>query len=460
MSALPAGAVPAPLTRELAAFAVAMTRDGAPAEALPVVRLGFTDCAAVLLAGREEPVTRSLLAYVRGRGGNAESRLLLGEERTSAPAAALVNASAAHALDLDDYAFANHPSAVLVPAVLAIAETTGADGRAMAAAYVAGYEAWAALMAREPDHLHGKGWHPTGLFGPIAAAVAAAVLLRLDEDRARDAVAIAASHSGGIMANFGTPTKPYHGGKAAEAGLVAALLAKNGIFGGPAAIEDRLGLLAALSPAGRVDRTTPMGLGREWRILKARLNIKKYPTVGASQRTIDSVVAWRRANSVDPARIVQVVPRISAKQAAVMNFHRPQTALEAKFSLEFVVAAALLRGKLGLAEMTDAFAAAPETQALMAKVAIEKTEIYDPTYPIAAPEDFVRIRLDDGSEHVTPPVKRATGHADRPLETAELWAKFVDCAAATGVGEAAARRLFDTMQTIDSQPSAASVALG
>ncbi|MCC7272895.1 MAG: MmgE/PrpD family protein [Alphaproteobacteria bacterium] len=459
MSAVAVEALPAPLTREIAEFAVRIGREGPPPEALPVVRLGFTDCAAVLLAGRGEPVTRSLTSYVRARGGTAESRMLLGAERTSAPLAALLNASAAHALDWDDYAFANHPSAVLVPAILAVADTTGADGTAMAAAYVAGYEAWAALMAREPDHLHGRGWHPTGLFGPIAAAVAAAVLLRLDADRARDAVAIAASHAGGIMANFGTPTKPYHGGKAAEAGITAAMLARHGLWGGAAAIEDRLGLLAALSPAGRVDRTTPMGLGREWRILKARLNIKKYPTVGASQRTIDSVVAWRRANAVDTARVVRVVPRISAKQAAVMPFHRPRNGLEAKFSLEFVVSAALLRGRLGLQEMTDGFVTSPEMQALMAKVEIERTEIYDPTYPIAAPEDFVRIRLDDGSEHVTPPVARATGHADRPLEPAELWTKFVDCAASAGVDEPAARRLFATMQAIDAQPSTAGIAV-
>jgi 2-methylcitrate dehydratase PrpD len=448
---------PAPLTKEIADFIASMGHGRLPRDALPVVRMGFTDCAAVLLVGRGEPVTTTLLEFVRAQGGKPESRLLLGSERAPANYAALVNASSAHALDWDDYAFANHPSAVLAPTILAVAETTGADGMTMSAAYVAGYEVWASLMAREPDHLHSKGWHPTGLFGPLAAAAASAVLMGLDATKARHAIAIAASHAGGIMANFGTPTKPYHGGKAAEAGIVAARLARHGLIAGAAAIEDRLGLLAALSPAGRVDRTTPLRLGEDWRILKSRLNIKKYPTVGASQRTIDSVLAWRATRAIDAARIRKVVPRISLKQSAVMPFHRPQTGLEAKFSLEFVVAAALLRGRLGTAEVSDAFVASREVQDLMAKVDIETTEDYDPTYPIAAKEDFVRIVLSDGEEILTPPIKRATGHADRPLSDAELWTKFSDCARAAGVSADRTQRLFDQMQSIDRLGSAAEV---
>ena len=446
---------PAPLTREIAEFAASILDRGVPDEALATVRLGFTDCAAVLIAGRGEASTRAVLAFARGQGGRDESRLLLGRERLPARLAALVNSTAAHALDWDDYAFANHPSAVLVPTILAVADGTGVHGRAMAGAYVAGYEVWAALMAREPDHLHSKGWHPTGLFGPIAAAVAAAVLLRLDPGRARHAVAIAASHAGGVMANFGTSTKPYHGGKAAEAGITAARLAEAGLDAGEHAIEDRLGLLAALSPAGRVDRSSAMDVGRRWRILEAGLNIKKYPTVGASQRTIDSVLALEPR--VDPTRVRKLIPWISVKQAAVMPFHRPRTGLEAKFSLEFATAAPLLRGKVGLAELADDFVRSSDLQALMDKVEIETTEVYDPDYPVAAHEARVRIVLDDGTELTTPPVRRATGHAEVPLPLEQIWRKFADCAAAAGIADAPARRLFDEMQRIDRLESAASV---
>ena len=446
---------PAPLTREIAEFAAGIRTRGIPAEALATVRLGFTDCAAVLLAGRAEHATQAVLTFARGEGGHKESRLLLGNERLPARLAALVNSTAAHALDWDDYAFANHPSAVLVPTILAVAEASGGDGLAMAQAYVAGYEVWSAMMAREPDHLHSRGWHPTGLFGPIAAATAAAVMMRLDARQARDAVAIAASHAGGVMANFGTSTKPYHGGKAAEAGITAARLARSGLDAGERAIEDRLGLLAALSPAGRVDRTTPMRLGQRWRILDSKLNIKKYPTVGASQRTIDSILAL--TPRIDPARVRKLIPWISVKQSAVMPFHRPRTALEAKFSLEFATAAPLLRGKLGLAELSDDFVRSPELVALMAKVEAEKTEIYDPAYPVAAHEAWVRVQLDDGTEVKTPPVARATGHADLPLPLEAIWGKFADCAAAAGVTPAVTRALFDTMQRIDRLDSAAAI---
>ena len=364
--------------------------------------------------------------------------------------AAMVNATAAHALDWDDYAFAVHPSAILVPTTLAVAETVGSAGAEIAAAYVAGYEVWAHVMAREPDRLHDRGWHPTGLFGPLAAAAATAVLMRLDAPTAAAAIAIAASHAGGLMANFGTMTKPYHGGKAAEAGIVAARLAAAGLTAGPTAIEDRLGLLQVLSPAGRADVTTPLDdLGRRWRILETRLNVKKYPTVGASQRMIDSVVAFRRISDFDAEAVVRLRPLVSRKFAAVMPFHRPQTALEAKFSLEFCVAAGLLRGKVGLAELDDRFVRSEALQRLMAKVEPVITDEFDPTYPAAAPADYVDIDLADGRTLRTPPVKRATGHADAPLPIADIERKFAECADVAGVAPARAKALFDQLQTID-----------
>ena len=445
---------PHPMTREIAEFVAAIAKAPPPVAAIDVVRLGFTDCLAVLLAGFDEGSTKSVVAFAKSERAQGDCRLLLGKDTTSPRLAALVNATAAHALDWDDYAFANHPSAVLVPTILAVAEARGASGRTMALAYVAGYETWAALMAREPDHLHSKGWHPTGLFGPIAATAATAVVLGLDAVTARHAIAIAASHAGGIMANFGTGTKPYHGGKAAEAGITAALLAQNGLDAGARAIEDRLGLLAVLSPAGRVDRTSPLGLGKNWAILKQRLNIKKYPTVGASQRTIDSILAHLAKHPIDPQRVRRLRPFLSEKQAAVMPFHQPKTALEAKFSLEFITAAPFLRGRFGLDEVSDAFVTSPDVVALMRKVEIDMTTVYDPEYTVAAPEAYVTVELDDGTTVRTPPIRRATGHAEVPLPTAAIWEKFLDCATSAGMAEPAARRLFDSAQRVDQLPNA------
>lgn len=441
---------PAPLTRQLGEFVARIARDGVPDATLPIVRLGFTDCIAVLLAGEDEPVSDIVRRYVVGLGGLPESSICLSDTRAPAHLAALVNATVAHALDWDDYAFAVHPSAILVPVTWAVAESLGASGARAAAAYVAGYEVWAHVMAREPDRLHDRGWHPTGLFGPLAAAAATSVLMGLDAQKSAAAIAIAASHAGGLMANFGTMTKPYHGGKAAEAGIVSARLAAAGMSAGAAAIEDRLGLLQVLSPAGRADVTTPFDdLGARWRILETKLNVKKYPTVGASQRMIDSILAYRRAHAIDPAQIKRLRPLISRKFAAVMPFRTPQTALEAKFSLEFCVAAALIGGRMGLAELSDGYVRSPAIQHAMALVEPVITDEFDPTYPAAAPADYLDIDFADGTTQRTPPVRRATGHADAPLGVEEIWRKFAQCAGVAGIADDRARVLFDRLQAID-----------
>ena len=422
--------------------------------ALDVVRLGFTDCAGVILAGLREDVVQRLTGYVRGKGGHGEARLLFGEPRANAAQAALVNATAAHALDYDDYAFTNHPSAVLAPTVMAAAALVGASGQRMAAGYIVGYEVWADLMRREPDHLHSKGWHPTAVFGPVAAAAAASTVMGLDARRATHAVALAASFAGGVMENFGTMMKPYHGGRAAESGVTAAALAGVGLAASATAIEGERGLLRALSPNGRVDLETPPPFGRSWRIETLRLNIKKYPTVGASQRSIDSVLTYTKANPLDPNRIVRVTPCVSAKHAAVMPFHRPRTALEAKFSLEFAVASALRYGAVGLAQLADPVVGDPDLQALIAKVHVRAGETYDPDYPGAAPTDHVEITLDDGRTVTTPAIRRARGHADHPLSGSELRAKFDDCAAHGGIAPPASGPLYDAMQRIDALDNA------
>jgi len=284
----------------------------------------------------------------------------------------------------------------------------------------------------------------------VGAAVAAAVLMGLDEAACRNAVSLAASFAGGLMANFGSMAKPIHAGRAAQSGIAAARYAAAGLEASPDTIENPLGLMRALSPGGAVNLSRPFEHDRkDWLIDRMALNIKKSPTVGASQRTIDGLLALRAQQPIDPNAVRELVPLVSTRHALVMLFHAPKTALEAKFSLEFVVAAAILRGKVGLAELNDAFVQSPEVQALMRKVRIETTEEIAPDYPNAAPADFVRVIMNDGTERITEKVRRATGHADLPLSTEQLWAKFTDCAEGASLPPALARRLFDAMQRID-----------
>ncbi len=221
--------MPAPLTRSLGRFVSELRYESLPRAALDVVRIGFTDCVAVMFAGIDEPVARIVGESLGTRGTVGEASLYLGSEFASAAEAALANAVAGHALDYDDVALAGHPSVVLVPAILAEAEALGAGGREAAAAYVAGYEVWAHLVERDKDAYHRKGWHPTAVLGPLAAAAACANLRKLDAAKATQALGMAASMSAGVVANFGTMTKPLQAGRAASSGVTAARLADAGL---------------------------------------------------------------------------------------------------------------------------------------------------------------------------------------------------------------------------------------
>src|SRR5262249_39203802 len=212
-----------PLTQELGQFAAALSFDRLPEQAIETARLGIIDTIATMIAGAHDPAPQLLRRGLDPTSGPAS--LYFSGDNCAAPEAAWINGTAGHALDYDDVGCRGHVSTVLLPAILAEAETLDAGGREIFAAYVAGYETWAELARRDPGHHHVKGWHPTGIFGAIGAGAACAALRRLSPEQATMAIALAASQAGGIMANFGTMTKPFHAGRAAHAGVVSARLA-------------------------------------------------------------------------------------------------------------------------------------------------------------------------------------------------------------------------------------------
>ncbi len=430
-------------------FAASVAFDQLPPKTRDTVRLGFTDALAVLLAGRHEEVTRQIVAYAGSQGRSDETAFLLGAGRGPAEMAALIDATACHAIDYDDFAFSNHPSAVLVPTILAASSLSDADGKRMMTAYAVGYEVWAELMLREKDHLHSKGWHPTAVFGPVAAAAAAASVMGLDAERSVHAIALAASHAGGLMGNFGSMTKAYHAGKAAESGIRAARLAANGFTARGEVLDAETGLLAALTPKGNCDLKTEARFGELWRAERYGLNVKLHPTVGASQRCIEAVLRLIADRPVDSADVVAIRPRVSTKFAAVMPFADPKDPSEAKFSLPFACSAALRFGSVGLAELTPSALADTELRRLMRATEVIAVEEFDPGYPNATPYDVVHVELRDGTILESPHVKRATGHADAPMGPERLREKFMDCARWGEVDEDLAIRLFDRAQALE-----------
>src|SRR5271166_746833 len=414
------------LTKTLGQFVADLSPNRLPEGAERIARLGFIDCIGTMIAGRREDCVRIMKQVLAPADGPAT--LTFGKEKSTAPEAAWINGTAAHALDYDDVGLRGHPSTVLVPAILAEAETLGSTGADMIVAYVAGYETWAELFRRDTGLLHQKGWHPTGLYGAVGAAAACASLRRLDADKAAQAIALGASQSSGIMA-----------ARLAEAGFTAST----------DALEHPQGFLHAISPTGTEDRTSEAKPGETWAILTQGLGIKKYPTCYCTHRAIDCMLDLVNATPIKADEVKKITVNISDYFATILRNHQPDTGLAAKFSMEFAMASGVIAKRVGLRELTDEFVQRPDIQALMRKVEIVTTTEHDPELSGAAPQDQVTVELTNGTNIAGEPVKRATGHASRPLTEAQIYDKFADCLD-VGASDIPADVLFERLSAIQS----------
>jgi len=421
------------LTAAIAQYAAAPRFGADEARALAAAQSGFVDTLATMLAGWNEPVVRIVAAHIARGPAPAEAPVLFSGTLLGSEQAACINATAAHALDYDDVSFGAHPSAVLVPALLAEGHRLGAPGRAVLQAYVVGFEAWAELFRREPDGLHRKGWHPTSTLGAVAAAAAVGSLHGLPAAQLQTALALAASQAAGLVANFGTMAKPFHAGRAAAAAIDAVRLAAAGMTASPDALEHHAGFLAALSPQGNAMREGPSGVGTgRPQLLEVGLNVKRYPVCYSGHRVIDGVVALARRHALKAADVEQVEVTIGIAQASMLRNHQPRTALEAKFSIEFAVASALRARGCGLAQLTDAFVNDAQVQALMPRVRTLHEPAPCPLDPTFALNDRVCITTRAGVRLDSGPIRFPQGHARQPLSPSELHAKFMDCLAVGG----------------------------
>jgi 2-methylcitrate dehydratase PrpD len=363
---------------------------------------------------------------------------------TTSPAnaldAALANGTAAHALDYDDMCFVSlaHPSAPLVPAIIAAGEMAGASGRAVLEAYVVGFEIQARLgRLMNPRHYQ-RGWHCTSTLGALSAAAGAARLLGLDAAAIAHALAIAASSASGLKENFGTMVKPLHAGLAARDGVLAALLAKGGMTASANALDGAQGYLRAFDSEHDDLSTAVADLGSRWEILDTGITVKLYPSCAGTHPTLDAVldlIADERFTADDVQRIDVDVDAIVP---TILIYARPTTALEAKFSLPFCVAAAVAFGSVGIDTFADARIRDPRVAALMSRVTMRVDEEIGKGKP-SLTEARVRVTLTDGRVLVRE-AHGARGYPEKPASTAELESKFLSCAR-RAVPDAEAQRI-------------------
>lgn len=416
------------LTRDIARFVCELDAARIPEAAFATVRRGMADCVGVAFAGSVEPVSAHALALLDDAPRQGTSRIWAGDACVGAADAARTNAVMAHALDFDDTGLEGHPSVVLAPVVLAEAERLGSSWRDAVVAYVAGYETWAELLGRDQDRHHAKGWHPTAVFGTVAAAAASSRMRGLPQAATRNALGIAASMAGGLVANFGSMTKALQVGLAASNGMLAATLAERGLGAAADALESPTGLLHAISPAGRVRLDGDCRIGQDWQILRQGLNVKRYPACYATHRVIDAALQLHAPLAGRIADIDEIVIELGEVQAAMLRREPPDNGLDARFSAPYVVACALLRGDVRLQDFREQAVLAAQLRQLLPRSRVVLLSQRDALEPLFSPADRVRVRMRDGSTVESAAVQRARGHASRPLEHAELAAKFLDCA--------------------------------
>lgn len=419
--------IPTPVTDALIDFALALTPASLPPAVVEAASLCLTDWLGTAIRGSTEPLAGALGAVIAAAGGDRQATIVGGGARTSALFASLANGAQAHALDFDDTHIPSlvHGSAPVAPVVLALGEWRRVSGADALAAFVAGFEVETRIGRVLGHALAARGWHATALLGPFGAAVAAGKLLGLTATQMRRALGIAGTQAAGLELSFGTMCKPFHPGRAAMNGLLAALLAREGFTGPEAVLEAPGGLggtflgVTDLGPALE-------GLGRRFEVLDN--SIKPYAACLLTHATIDAGRAIRAEHAPVPESVASVECRVYPLGLKVAAHAAPRTDLEAKFSLAFCAALALLRGDAGEAEFTDASVRDARLQALAARVRLEADG------SLAENEAWMTVRLADGRAF-TRHVKAARGTAANPLSRDEVEAKFRRLSGAVLAGE-------------------------
>ena len=418
-----------------------------PADARRRAAVAILDTIGVMLAGVTEPASRIVQSMVSAEGGDACS--LVGTAmRASLGGAALANGTAAHALDYDDMCFVSlaHPSAPLVPALLALGESTGASGPELLDAYIVGFEIEARLGGLMNPRHYRRGWHCTSTIGTIGAAAAVARVLRLDASASGHALGIAASEASGLKENFGTMIKPLHAGLAARNGVHAGLLAKGGMSASGRALDGSQGLLHAMDSEHVASSDAFADLGERWEIVETGITVKLYPSCAGTHPALDALLDLRRRGRFGPADVEQITIDVDSVTPTILIYERPASGLEGKFSMPFCAAAAVVFGRVGLETFDAPTLSNDDVTAIMRRVTMRVEPSLDGIAP-ALTQARVTVQLRDGRV-LTQHANGARGYPARPATDDELDTKFLQCAR-RALPEALCQRALETVRAFE-----------
>jgi 2-methylcitrate dehydratase PrpD len=413
---------PPPVTDTFARFVAETDYSTISDKALANAKMHILDTIGAALVGISTDTASIALDYCKQLGQSEESTIWGTRVRSSAPMAAFANGLLGHAIDFDDWdAFihAGHPTCMVIGAALSLGEVIGSSGKDLLKAYALGIELLTTIAANAPN-VQDRGFHSTPVLGSIGASIACASLMRLDAERIRAALGIAASGAGGIHRQQGSMVKPFHAANAARNGVEAVLLAEKGFTADAAIIEAPRGFCDTFFGPGTCDYAKMIErLGKPYFLESPGLGLKLHPCSAPQFLAADAALHLKREHNIrftDVAKIEVSIPPLRYQR----HYHpEVKTGLRGKFAINYVVALAFLDGKLEIDTFTDAKANESEVQEALGRVQV----IVDESIPEPGPYCPVSVELKDG-RRFSYTATIAKGHPQNPMTEEEVLDKF------------------------------------
>ncbi|HSF18822.1 MAG TPA: MmgE/PrpD family protein [Vicinamibacteria bacterium] len=444
------------LTREVGRFVTETDFESLPPKLLELGRKSILDGLGLALSGSVAESGRIVQRYLVSQKLTGEATVI-GTALTVPPRfAAFANGIGMHADDYDDtqlavgadrvYGLLTHPTAPCLPAALAVAEQNGLSGRDLSLAYHLGVEVETKVSeAMSPRHYQ-HGFHSTATCGALASAVATSRLHRLDLESTVRAIAIAASQSAGLRENFGTMTKPFHAGRAAESGLLATDLARHGFTATDRILESPRGFFQAFG-GGYALEAIQGKLGDPWTFLDPGVSIKPHPSGSLTHPGMTKMLELIRENDIAPGDVERVEVGTNHNMPNALIHHRPTNGLQAKFSMEFCMAILLIERRAELSEFLDEVVNRPDVQQMIRKVHFgvhpeAEAAGYDKM------TTFIDIRLRDGRT-VSGRADFAKGSPFDPMSYGEVAEKFLSCSRFAGWEVSRAELLVEKVRDLE-----------
>ena len=415
-------ATPPPVTDTLARFVSDTDYSTISETTVANAKMHILDTFGTALAGVATATASIALDYCRRVGPSDEASIWGTGVKSSAPMAAFANGLLGHAIDFDDWdAFihAGHPSCMVVGAALSLGEVTGSSGEDFLKAYVLGIEVLTKISAAGPN-LQDRGFHSTPVLGSFGAAVACASLLRLDPSKIKAALGVAASSCSGIHRQQGSMVKPFHAGNAARSGVEAALLAEKGFTADAAIFEAPRGFCDTFFGKGTCDYEKLIAdIGNPFFLESPGLGLKMHPCSAPQFLAADAALHLKHEHKIDFAEVAKIEVRIPPERYQRHYHAEVKTGLRGKFAINYVVALALLDGKLEIKTFTDEKANRPQVQDALSKVNV----IVDESIPEPGPYCPVSVELKNGTRH-SYTARIAKGDPRNPMSEKEVLDKF------------------------------------